>query len=80
MISKILKWGNSLAIRIPMSFTRELKLKENSPVDIKIEKNKIIISPVEIKNYDLKELVSRVSETNIHSEIETGPPQGKEIW
>jgi len=80
MITKILKWGNSLSIRLPIIFTRELKLKENSHIDIKVDKDKIIISPVKIEKYDLEDLVSKISETNIHREVETGGPQGKEVW
>ena len=68
MIKKILKWGNSLSIRIPIIFTKELKLEENSPVNLKIEKNKIIISPVEIEKYDINNLISKISENNIQYE------------
>jgi len=29
---------------------------------------------------DLQELLEGVSETNLHSEFDTGAPTGKEIW
>ena len=80
MISKVIKWGNSLALRLPKAYTKELNLNENSPVEINSDKKKITITPVELKKYDSKELFSRISEENIHKEIETGIPQGKEIW
>jgi len=80
MISKVIKWGNSLALRLPKAYTKELNLNENSPVEINSDKEKITITPVELKKYDSKELFSRISEENIHKEIETGIPQGKEIW
>jgi antitoxin MazE len=80
LITKIQKWGNSLGIRLPSVFTKELKLKENSSVEIKLIDKKIIIEPVEIVQYDLDELLSKVSEENIHEEIIFDGPEGKKIW
>lgn len=80
MITKIQKWGNSLGLRLPNAYIKELKLKENSAVEIKVENKQIVISPVETEEYELKELLSRVSESNIHKEIQIDIPEGKEIW
>jgi antitoxin MazE len=80
MQTKIQKWGNSLAIRIPKSFALNVNLKQNELVDISIDKGKIIISPIAQKEYSLEELLKGVSENNLHSEIDTGAPAGKEIW
>lgn len=80
MITKIQKWGNSLGIRLPSVFIKELKLKENSAVEIKVADKKIVIEPVEIAQYDLDYLLSKVSEENIHKEIFINSPEGKEIW
>ncbi|MBM3699833.1 MAG: AbrB/MazE/SpoVT family DNA-binding domain-containing protein [Actinobacteria bacterium] len=80
MITKIQKWGNSLGIRLPSVFTKELELKENSSVEIKLADKKIVIEPVEIVQYDLDELLSKVSEENIHEEIIFDGHEGKEIW
>ncbi|MCE5328848.1 AbrB/MazE/SpoVT family DNA-binding domain-containing protein [bacterium] len=44
MISKVVKWGNSLSIRIPKVFSSELNLNEDSRVEIKTDENRIIIS------------------------------------
>ena len=43
----------------------------------KLEKE-IIITPI-TKN-KLSEMVNKINEQNIHSEIETGEPVGKEKW
>ena len=80
MQTKIQKWGNSLAIRIPKSFALNVNLKQNELVDISIDKGKIIISPIAQKEYSLEELLKGVSENNLHSEFDTGAPAGKEIW
>ena len=80
MQTKIQKWGNSLALRIPKSFALNVNLKQNELVDISIDKGKIIISPIAQKEYSLEELLKGISEDNLHSEFDTGAPAGKEIW
>jgi antitoxin MazE len=72
------KWGNSLGIRIPNFIVRELSLKDGSSVDINNNGNEIIIKP--IKKTKLTEMLSKINEQNIHKEIETTGPVGKEIW
>jgi len=78
METVIKKWGNSLGIRIPNHIARELSLKDGSFVDINNVGKEIILKP--IQKSKLSELLSKVNEENIHKEIETGDPVGKEIW
>jgi antitoxin MazE len=80
MQTKIKKWGNSLALRIPKSFALNAKLRQNELVDISIDKEKIIITPIGEKEYSLDELLEGVSADNLHGEFDTGAPVGKEIW
>ena len=80
MQTKIKKWGNSLALRIPKSFALNANLRQNELVDLSIDKEKIIITPIREKEYSLDELLESVSESNLHGEIDTGAPVGKEIW
>jgi antitoxin MazE len=80
MQTKITKWGNSLALRIPKSFALNANLKQNELVDLSIEKEKIIITPINEKEYSLKDLLDKVTESNLHGEFDTGEPVGKEIW
>jgi antitoxin MazE len=78
MEAVVKKWGNSLGIRIPNLIARELSLKDGSCVDINDVRKKIIITP--IKKNRLSEMVSKINKQNLHAEIETGKPVGKEIW
>jgi antitoxin MazE len=80
MQTKIKKWGNSLALRIPKSFALNAKLRQDELVDLSIDKEKIIITPIGEKGYLLDELLEGVSENNLHGEFDTGAPIGKEIW
>jgi len=77
---KIQKWGNSLALRIPKAFAFQSKIREDEYVNLTLEENKIVIEPVEGKIYSLKELVSEINKSNIHSEIDFGKQVGTEHW
>jgi len=79
MLTKVQKWGNSLGLRIPKSFAEEAAVREGSPVDISVQNGRLIICPVQPK-YELSELLAEVSEENLHGEVETGVPQGRESW
>ena len=77
MLTKALKCGNSLAVRIPKVIGAECGIEENSSVEISLRDKHIIITPVK-KEYSLKELLAGVTKDNIHSEFDTGRPVGKE--
>jgi len=78
MEAVVKKWGNSLGIRIPAVFAKQLSLKDGLSVDINNCGNEIIMKPT--KKSALSEMLDSVTEQNIHREIETGRPVGKEIW
>ena len=80
MQTKVKKWGNSLALRIPKLFASDANLKLNEMVDISIDQGSIIITPIGEKEYLLEKLLKGVSKSNLHGEFDTGAPVGKEIW
>ncbi len=80
MVIKILKWGNSLGLRIPKSFAKEAGVEEGSSVDLSLDGDRLIIRPVRPVSYRLSEMLSRVCEENIHEEISTGEAEGGEVW
>ncbi len=80
MQTKIKKWGNSLAVRIPKSFASNANLRQDELVELSIDRERIVITPVVEKEYSLDELLEGVTESNIHREIDFGEPVGKEIW
>jgi len=79
MQTKVQKWGNSLALRIPKSFALNIDIKQNEFVDLSIGDGKLIITPITEKEYSLKELLAGISENNLHEEFDTGIPVGKEF-
>ncbi|MBN2544077.1 AbrB/MazE/SpoVT family DNA-binding domain-containing protein [bacterium] len=80
MDTKIKKWGNSLAVRIPNAFVKESNLHDGSEVDMKLENGKLIIFPKKQNEFVLKDLLKKINKGNIHGEINTGEPVGVERW
>ena len=80
MLAKAQKWGNSLGVRLPKTVAEECGIEAGSPVEIVREDDLIIIKPVRKKGISLDALLAGVTKDNIHSEVSTGKPAGKEIW
>lgn len=80
MITKIQKWGNSLAVRIPRSVAQDTCLGSGKSVDLTVCDGHIVISPAQIKRFTLDELLKRVTRQNRHVEAFTGNPVGQETW
>ena len=80
MTTKVQKWGNSLAVRLPKALAEESRLREGSEVAFKVQGANIIISSSVKPRYTLKELVKGITKKNRHKEIDWGPARGKEIW
>jgi antitoxin MazE len=79
MKTKVQKWGNSLALRIPKPFALEINLEDNSDVNVSLQGGKIVIEPVQ-KEFLLEDLVKGITKNNRHTETDWGKPQGKETW
>lgn len=80
MRAQIQKWGNSLALRIPMAFATEAGLVEDASVDISLVDGKLVIAPVEELPYALDDLLAGITDENIHGAVDFGPPVGDEEW
>ena len=80
MQTKIQKWGNSLALRIPKPFALEVGLDQNSIVEVSVSEGKLLVEPVTSPEYLLEQLLEQVTENNLHSEVDTGPTVGNEVW
>jgi len=78
MKTRVQKWGNSLALRIPKSFANEAGLQEETPVELSLADGKLVITPVTEPKPTLKELLAKVTRENLHHEVDTGPAVGNE--
>jgi len=80
MLTKVQKWGNSLALRIPKAFALDAQLENDSFVEITISEGQIIITPVVAPSWTLEELLAGINKNNLHHEIDTGFAMGNEVW
>ena len=87
MQTTIVKWGNSHGIRIPKTFLQNIQIKENDPVEVILENEKIIISKKKVKEHKTtRERLTEFYGTGFdkkrkpQKEIEWGSPVGKEAW
>jgi antitoxin MazE len=80
MNTVIRKWGNSPAVRIPMSVMSMARFDLEQKVSISVEEGKIIIEPLKQVVYSLDELMAGVTARNLHAEISFGAPVGKELF
>jgi antitoxin MazE len=79
MQTQIGKWGNSLAVRIPGAYAKDLDLKEGMELDVSLVEGGILLRP-RPRQYSLDELVSRITPENTHEETNWGEPRGREEW
>jgi antitoxin MazE len=80
MKTKIQKWGNSLAVRLPKSVVQQKSLTEGEGVLVTVKDGIIVIEQLKKPKYTLDELVSQITPENRHDEIDWGRPVGKEVW
>lgn len=80
MHSKVQKWGNSLALRIPKAFALEVGLREDAGVDMSIRQGNLVVAPLKTPAYDLDDLLAKVTRRNLHGEVDLGPAVGREAW
>ena len=80
MQAVIRKWGNSPALRLPVSALRDAELSLEQKVNIVVTRGRIVIEPSEKIEYDLDELLAGITDQNSHAEVNFGKPVGKEAF
>jgi antitoxin MazE len=78
--TKLSKWGNSLAIRIPLSVARAAHLAEGDPVSVSVRDDGSVVLRRTAPRYQLEDLVKQIKPSNRHQSVDWGSPAGKEVW
>jgi antitoxin MazE len=78
--STISKWGNSLAVRIPLAIARQASLGEGDCVKMVLDREGAIVLRPSRRKYELSDLVARITPQNRHHATDWGQPEGKESW
>jgi len=79
MYTKVQKWGNSKAVRLPKYIVEEAGIKENDRVKLYFHDGKIVIAP-EKKHVKLEDRVAEYDGSYSPGEWDTGQPEGDEVW
>ena len=80
MLMHFAKWGNSLALRIPAAYAKQIGACEHGSAELTVENGKLVVAPIEPNpEFDLDALVAQITDENRHDEIGTGPALGGEF-
>ncbi len=79
MKTRVQKWGNSLALRIPKAFAEEAGLRANAAVELSVVDGGLVVQPLTAAP-TLKQLLRGITDDNLPGEWDTGPATAKEIW
>ena len=79
MQTQVGKWGNSLAVRIPGAFAKDLDLHEGLELDVSLVEGALVLRPRRGR-YTLAELLAGITKENVHGETDWGPAVGRESW
>ena len=78
MTATIQKWGNSLALRIPLAVAKQIQVKEGDAVLLKVGASGLTVKPAP-KKLSLDDLLDKVTPENQHSATDWGADLGREI-
>jgi antitoxin MazE len=79
---EFLKWGNSLALRVPKAFAQEIGASLGKSANMEVRDGKLVVEvvkPRRKRRYTLEQLVAGITPENRHSELEWGRPVGNEV-
>jgi len=80
MQTKVQKWGNSLALRIPKAFAEEMHIAPNTAVELTLTNGSLMVTLLQAPAFSLEDLLAGVTAQNIHEEIDSGTAVGNEAW
>jgi len=70
--TRLQKWGNSLALRIPKALAAQLGLQEDTAVELFLEEERLVVARKGTRGYTLSGLLAKVTDHNRHGEVDTG--------
>lgn len=77
---RVQKWGNSLALRIPKPFAQEVEVREGTVVQLSVLEGRLVAAPLRVRKVRLKDLLAKITRTNLHDAVDSGPAVGREGW
>lgn len=77
MRTHIVKWGNSLAIRIPKTYGKLMHLHDGSPIEMHFKDNTLVLES--LSTYSLKDFMEKMTPESLHHSNDD-QPIGREEW
>lgn len=79
MSQAILKWGNSLAFRIPAAIAKQMEIREGEEVEFYIDGKRLVVEKAaKMPRFTHQDLLKSLRKMK-KGLIDLGTPQGKEI-
>lgn len=79
MVVQFAMWGNSVALRIPSAFAKEISALAGSEADITVQDGKLIVTPIKAPVYSLDQLLAGMTSENLHEEYKATSALGNEF-
>ena len=79
VVSAIKRWGNSPALRLPLSLLQVAEFSPDQRVSVIAEKGRLTIEPVAKTDFDLGQLIAAITEDNSPNLVDLGSPRGEEL-
>jgi antitoxin component of MazEF toxin-antitoxin module len=77
--TQLVRWGNSLAVRIPKPIAEQVRLKEGDELQLQADADGIRIHAVQHRP-SLQEALKRIQPDSVPELLDWEPPQGSETW
>ena len=78
-MSKVQKWGNSLAVRIPSVLAGQLDVSCGTEVELAVRNGELVVRPMRPQKLSLRELLKDCKPSQLHGETEFGEDVGREV-
>ena len=80
MQTRVQKWGINLGARIPRRLAEQIGLGAGSDVSLSAKDGEPAVKPARPTRLSLDELLAEVSDSNLHTSVETGSAVGAESF
>jgi len=80
MMTRIARWGNSMAVRIPKAVADAAKFRPGDPLQLAVNASGTVTICKKKAKLQLSELVRAITPENRHAETDWGEPVGNELW
>lgn len=79
MVVQFAMWGNSIALRIPSAYAKEIQAFAGSEAELTVQDGNLVIAPIKAPVYSLDELLAGITEENLHGEVGPTSAVGNEF-